>query len=128
MKLSLNLAQQYSNVPLTDLSTAELVERIGAQLAAVEAVVEWGPRYEGIVVAKVVECVKHPDADKLSVCKIDDGGAVKGSKRDKSGLVEVVCGAPNARKGLTTAWIPPGVTVPSTRGKEPLVLEARDIR
>ncbi len=106
----------------------KLVEKIGAQLGAVEGVENIGAKYKGIVVAKVVSCAKHPNADKLSLCKIDDGGAVKKIKRDKDGLVQVVCGAPNVREGLLVAWIPPGVAVPSSAGKEPFVLEAREIR
>lgn len=105
-----------------------LVEKIGAQLGAVESVTNLGKKYEGIVVAKVVSCVKHPNADKLSLCKIDDGGVVKKVKRDKNGLVQVVCGAPNVREGLLVAWLPPGTTVPSSVGKEPFVLEARELR
>ncbi len=58
-----------------------LVEKIGAQLGAVEEVINLGERYKGIVIVKVVSCEKHPDADKLSVCLIDDGGAVPGIER-----------------------------------------------
>lgn len=106
----------------------DLVEKIGAQLGAVEEVINLGKKYQGIVVAKVVECVSHPNADKLSLCLIDDGGVVKKVKRDKSGYIQVVCGAPNVKAGQLVAWIPPGVTVPSTIDKEPFVLEAREIR
>lgn len=106
----------------------ELVEKIGAQLGAVEEVIDVGKKYEGIVVAKVVQCEKHPNADKLSVCLIDDGRVVKKIKRDAKGLIEVVCGAPNVKVNQLVAWIPPGVTVPSTVDKEPFVLEAREIR
>lgn len=105
-----------------------LVEKIGAQLGAVEEVIDLGEKYEGIVVAKVIKCDKHPNADKLSLCLIDDGGVVKKVKRDNKGLVEVVCGAPNVTAGQLVVWIPPGVTVPSTYDKEPFVLEAREIR
>ncbi len=128
MKTSLNWAQYYSNVDLKAIPKDELLEKIGAQLGAVEEVVEWGPRFDGIVVARVVSCDKHDNADKLSVCRIDDGGAVQNVERGEDGLVQVVCGAPNVRPGLTVAWLPPGVTVPSTTTKDPFVLEARDIR
>ncbi len=128
MKISLHWAQQYSNVELDKIGTEKLVEKIGAQLGAVEEVIEWGPKYDGAVVAKVVACQKHPNADKLSVCLVDDGGVVKQVSRNKDGLVEVVCGAPNVKAGLTVAWLPPGMTVPATLDKDPFVLEARDIR
>ncbi len=128
MKISLNIAQEYSNVPLRDISTQELVEKIGVQLGAVEEVIETGKKYEGIVVAKVVTCIKHPGADKLHICTIDDGGITPNVKRDESDHIQVVCGAPNVREGMLVAWLPPGVTVPSTLGKDPLVLEVREIR
>ncbi len=105
-----------------------LVEKIGAQLGAVETVTDLSQKYQGIVIAKVVSCEPHPNADKLTLCKLDDGGAVKRVDRDKDGNVQVVCGAPNVRAGLLVAWLPPGTTVPSSLGKEPFVLEARELR
>lgn len=133
MKISLNSIRDFNRrYGCTDdvagISANELVEIIGAQLGAVEQVLPIGEKYQGIVIAKVVSSVKHPDADKLHVCKIDDGGVVKDVKRGEDGLVQVVCGAPNVREGLLVAWLPPGATVPETVGKEPFVLEARDIR
>lgn len=106
----------------------QLVEIIGTKLGAVEEVNNVGEKYQGIIIAKVVSCSKHPDADKLSVCLIDDGGAVKDVKRDDQKLVQVVCGAPNVREGMLVAWLPPGTTLPASFEKEPLVLESRDIR
>ncbi len=128
MKFSLNLAQYYSDVDFKSLDVDELVEKMGLQLGAIESVEKYAEKYEGVVVAKVVSCEKHPNADKLSLCMIDDGGAVSGVQRNEQGHIQVVCGAPNVREGLTVAWIPPGATVPSTRNKDPFVLEARELR
>ncbi len=129
MKVSLNWAQYYSNVDLMPKDGIdELVRKIGAQLGAVEEVIDLGKKYQGIVVAKVVKCEPHSNADKLHVCMIDDSGVVKEVKRNDDGLVQVVCGAPNVRAGLLVAWLPPGATVPSTFDKEPFVLEVREIR
>lgn len=128
MKISLHWAQQYSNVDLSKQGVDELVRKIGSQLGEVDEVIDYGPKYEGIVVAKVVTCEKHPNADKLSLCTIDDGGVVKGVERNDDGTVQVVCGAPNVRAGLCVAWLPPGATVPSTYDKDPFVLEARELR
>jgi len=116
-----------SDDPMPD-GIDELVEKINTQLGGVDEVIGLGKKYQGILVVKVVECTKHPNADKLNVCKIDDGGVNKDVDRDGNGYVQVVCGAPNAREGLLTAWIPPNVVVPSTYGKDPLQLEAREIR
>lgn len=128
MKVSLNWAQQHSNVDFKSMPTADIVSKIGAQLGEVETVEDWGPRYDGIVVAKIISCEKHPDANKLSICRIDDGGAVQDVERGNDGHVQVVCGAPNAKTGLTVAWLPPGSTVPESINKDPFILEARDIR
>jgi len=129
MKVSLNWAQWYSKAGLKSLSTEELVKLATERLGGVEGYTDLSKHYEGIVVAKIVSCEKHPNADKLSLCKIDDGGVVKDVARDENGFVQVVCGAPNVREGLTVAWISPGAIVPASYGeKELFVLEARDLR
>lgn len=129
MKVSLNLAQKYSNVDLKGLDHVELLRRLGAQLGAIEEVIDWGARYQGIVVAKVVSCVEHPDSDHMHVCMIDDGGVAQDVERDKDGLVQVVCGAPNIAAGHTVAWLAPGSTVPASFDEaEPFVLGKRELR
>lgn len=128
MKVSLNWAQEFSNVDLKSMGREELLRKIGAQLGAVEEVIDFGARYDGVVVARIAKCEKHPDADKLSVCWIDDGGAIENVERHDN-LVQVVCGALNVREGLLVAWLPPGSTVPSSHDdKEPFVLGARELR
>jgi phenylalanyl-tRNA synthetase beta chain len=126
MKVSLNWIKQYLDFELPPID--ELVERIGAQLGAVERVENLGEKYQGIVIVKVVECADHPDSDHLHVCKVDDGGKVVDVVRDERGLVQVVCGAPNAHAGMLAAWLPPGATVPESVGKDPFVLSTREIR
>lgn len=128
MKISVNTIREQGYDNIVSLPTDELVARIGVQLGAVEEVIHLGPRYDGIVVARIVSCEKHPDADRLNICMIDDGGRVQGVERDENDNVQVVCGAPNAREGLLVAWIPPGITVPSTINDDPFVLESRAIR
>lgn len=128
MKVSLNLAQEFSNVDLKAIPREELLQRIGAQLGAVEDVTDWAPKFEGAVIVKVISCEKHPDADKLSVCRVDDGGKNPAVQRGEDGLIQVVCGAPNVRAGMFAVWLGPGATVPSSRDSDPFVLEAREIR
>ncbi len=126
MIVSLNWLKQYTKI---DMPVDELAVLIGARLVEIEEVIDLGKKYQGIFVTKVVSVEKHPGADKLNVCKIDDGGKAKGVKRDSDGYVQVVCGAPNVRKGLLTAWLPPGSTVPSSYDdEEPFVLGARELR
>ncbi len=125
MKISLNWLKKFTDI---ELSVDELVTKIGAQLGAVEEVVNLGEKYQGIVIAEVISCEKHPNADKLSVCKLDNGGKVQDVERDENGHVQVVCGAPNVRAGLKVAWLPPGATVPSTFDSDPFVLGSRELR
>jgi phenylalanyl-tRNA synthetase beta chain len=107
----------------------DLVARIGAQLGAVEEVIPFGERFQGVLVVRIVSCEDHPQADRLHVCKIDDGGRAENVERDENGHVQVVCGAPNAREGLLVAWLPPGATVPNTYSTpDPFVLESRALR
>jgi phenylalanyl-tRNA synthetase beta chain len=125
MKVSLNWLKEFTDI---NLPTEELVEKIGAQLGAIEQVISLGPKYQGIIIARVVTCEQHPNADKLHVCKIDDSHAVADVERDENDLIQVVCGAPNVAADQLVAWLPPGTTVPSSYGNEPFVLEVREIR
>lgn len=125
MKVSLNWVKEFTEV---DLPVDKLAAKIGAQLGAVEEVVNLGERYQKIVIVKVVSCVKHPNAERLSVCTIDDGGITPDVKRDENGYVQVVCGAPNVRQDMLVAWLPPGATVPGSWEGEKFVLEARELR
>lgn len=125
MKISLNWIKQFTDV---DMPVDELVAKIGSQLGEVEGVENIGAKYDGVLVAKVVSCKDHPNADRLHVCMIDDGGKAEVAERDENGHVQVVCGAPNVREGITVAWLPPGSTVPDSVGKDPFVLEARELR
>ncbi|HUC87970.1 MAG TPA: phenylalanine--tRNA ligase subunit beta [Candidatus Binatia bacterium] len=126
MKLSQDWLNRYISFELP--STEELVELISSRLGAVESVTDLGKNYQGVVIVKVVSCEQHPNADRLHVCQVDDGGKAKDVKRGANGLVQIVCGAPNVKAGMLAAWIPPGVTVPDSLAKEAFVIEAKDIR
>ncbi len=133
MKFSVNTLhstiQRYDSADdIAPTGIEELIEKIGAQLGAVDEVTSLGDKYQAVMVVKVVSCEKHPNADKLKVCLIDDGGVFKDVARNEQQLIQVVCGAPNVQAGMLAAWVPPGATVPSTYDKEPFVLDARDIR
>lgn len=118
MKVSLNTIKEYTGLELPPV--AELVAIINAQLGGVEEVIDLGTRYKDAKIVKVVECEKHANADKLSVCKIDAG---------TDELVQVVCGAPNVHAGMWAVWLPPASVVPSTfDDEEPFVLGARELR
>ncbi len=127
MKVSLNVIKQLINFELPPVD--ELVQRINQQLGSVEQVENLAERYRGARVVRVVECAKHPNADRLSVTKIDDGMAVPDVPRDENGLVQVVCGAPNVQADMWAVWLPPASTVPaSILEGEPFTLDARKLR
>ncbi|OWQ93366.1 phenylalanine--tRNA ligase subunit beta [Roseateles aquatilis] len=87
------------------LNTNELAELLTMSGLEVEELRPVAPPFHGIVVAEIVEAVQHPDADRLRVCKVDAGGPE---------LLQIVCGAPNARVGIRVplatigAELPPG--------------------
>ena len=87
-----------------ELTTEELGHQLTMLGHEVDAIDYEGAGIADVVVAEVVECGKHPDADKLSVCKVTDGG---------DELIDIVCGAPNVRQGLKTPLAKPGVTLPN---------------
>ena len=127
MKVSLNLIKQLINFELPPVD--ELVARVNQQLGGVEEVIDLNAKYGGARIVRVVECAKHPNADRLSVTKIDDGGAVADVPRDDNGLVQVVCGAPNVHADMWAIWLPPKSTVPASfDDDEPFVLDARPLR
>ena len=127
MKVSLNVIKQLINFELPPVD--ELAQLINRQLGKVDRVENLAERYRGARVVRVVECAKHPNADRLSVTKIDDGMTVSGVPRDESGLVQVVCGAPNVQAGMWAVWLPPASTVPaSILEGEPFTLDARKLR
>jgi len=127
MKVSLNIIKQLINFELPPVD--ELVARVNQQLGGVEEVIDFNAKYGGARIVRVVECTKHPNADRLSVTKIDDGGAVADVPRDENGLVQVVCGAPNVHADMWAIWLPPKSTVPASfDDDEPFVLDARPLR
>jgi len=86
----------------TTASVPEIVDAMTMAGLEVEHVHDPAAALAPFTVAKIVEAVQHPNADRLRVCQVD---TVDGRK-------EIVCGAPNARAGLTTIYAPIGAYVP----------------
>jgi len=86
-------------------TTATVPEIVAAMTMAgleVEHVIDPATKLKPFTVCKIVEAARHPNADRLQICQVD---TVDGRK-------EIVCGAPNARAGLTTIYAPIGAYVP----------------
>lgn len=127
MKVSLNTIKQYIDFELPPVD--ELVKRINEQLGGIDEVIDLADVYKDAVIVKVVECEKHPNADMLNVCRIDDGGKLKDIDRDEDSLIQVVCGAPNVHADMFAVWLPPRSIVPASyHDAEPFVLGARELR
>ena len=88
MKFSENWLRQHVKTSATRDELAATLTAIGLE---VEEMTVLGDALDGVVVARIVECAKHPEADKLQVCQVDAG---------THGMLQIVCGAPNARPGL----------------------------
>jgi len=99
MKFTLSWLKEHLE---TTATVAEIVEAMTMAGLEVEDVHDPAEALAPFTVAKIVEAVQHPNADRLRVCQVDT----------VDGMKEIVCGAPNARAGLTTIYAPIGAYVP----------------
>ena len=96
------------------LDARETADQLSNLCAPVDGIVPLHHDLGEVLIARVLEVQKHPDADRLSLCQVDAGAG---------GPVEVVCGAPNVTAGKTYPYAPVGATLPGG-----LKLERRKIR
>ncbi|MCZ7638164.1 MAG: hypothetical protein M5U12_20260 [Verrucomicrobia bacterium] len=115
MKVTRTWLQQYVAF---DWSAAELAERLTLLGLEVESVESRAGEFEGIVVAQVLSREPHPNADKLSVCRVHDG---QGERR-------IVCGASNFQAGDKVPLIRPGASLPARPGEAPFTIKVGKIR
>ncbi|MBK9383839.1 MAG: phenylalanine--tRNA ligase subunit beta [Planctomycetes bacterium] len=101
MKISLNWLGRY--VDLSGLEPRRIALDLTMGTAETEGLHRFGAGIEGVVIGHVVSCAKHPEADKLSLTKVDFGAGE---------AVPVVCGAPNVRAGQKVAFAPIGTKLP----------------
>ncbi len=116
MKVTLNWLKQYVDF---NWSPEELTERLTMLGLEVEGVQKISGAFDGIVVAQVITRDKHPGADKLSICRVNDG----------NGERQIVCGAQNFKAGDKVPLILPGASLPPKAGeKEPFTIKVGKIR
>jgi len=87
---------------LTDASLDEITYALTDLGLEVEAVTDPAAKLSVFSIGKVIEAEKHPDADKLRICQVQTA----------TGITQIICGAPNARAGITVVIAQPGVYVP----------------
>ena len=100
MRISLQWLSEWIDGPLPEAE--DLAARLTMAGLEIEGVVAAAPPLPGIIVGHIVERVKHPDADTLSVCTVDTGKE----------RVQIVCGAPNARAGMKAPLATIGAKLP----------------
>lgn len=100
MKFSEQWLREWVNPPVDTETLGDQLTFMGLE---VDEIVSAAPGFVDVVVARIVNINQHPDADRLRVCEVDCG---------EQEPVQVVCGAPNARAGLTTALAKVGGKLP----------------
>ena len=118
MKISYNWLKQYIQTDLSAEAAAEVLTAIGLEVESIDRVQKVPGGLEGVVVGHVVECGKHPDADRLSLTKVDLG---------QGEPVQIVCGAPNVAQGQKVLVATIGAKLYPTEG-EPFVIKKGKIR
>src|ERR1700709_640377 len=115
MKITLNWLKQYVDF---DWSPEQLSERLTMLGLEVEGVHKVGGEFEGMDGAQSITREIHPNADKLSLCRVNDG---KGER-------QIVCGAQNFKAGDKVPLILPGASLPPKAGdKEPFTIKVGKI-
>ncbi len=104
MKIPLSWLREYITL---DLTPEELAERLTMTGLEVEAIERHCPPCTGVVVGEVLAVSPHPNADKLCIATVSDG----------TESYAVICGAPNCRQGLKTAFAKVGATLIDDKGK-----------
>ena len=117
MNISYNWLKKYLIFDLSPEDTAKKLTSLGLEVGTVEKIQTIKGGLEGLVTAKVVECEDHPNSDHLHITKVDAGNGE---------LIQVVCGAPNCRAGLTTILATVGTTLYS--GDESFTIKKSKIR
>ena len=108
MKISLNWLNNYLKLDLPVDEISEILTMIGLEIEGVEEVESVKGGLKGVVVGEVVECGRHPNADKLSLTKVNLGTET---------LAQIVCGAPNVAKGQKVLVATIGTTLYSPEGE-----------
>ncbi len=100
MKFTLDWLKEHLNTTASADEIGKALTMIGLE---VEEIVDPADRLRPFVVAHVVEAKPHPNSDHLNVCKVDAGTGT---------IIDVVCGAPNARTGMKSVFAFPGTYIP----------------
>src|SRR5208283_5335973 len=115
MKITLSWLKQYVDF---DWPPEELTERLTMIGIEVEGVQKVAGEFDGVVVAQILAGEKHPNADRLSVCRVTYGKTER----------QIVCGAKNYKVGDKVPLALPGCTLPTPAGSPPFTIKASKMR
>src|SRR5437667_160128 len=101
MKFSVNWLREFVDLPKNAEEIAELLTRAGIETKNIEA---RGAKIEKVIVSQITASSRHPNADRLSVCEVDDGSGTKH---------QIVCGATNYKVGDKVPLALPGAKLPN---------------
>lgn len=118
MTISYNWLSEYLPEKIEPEKLSKILTSIGLEVESMEAYEEVKGGLKGLVIGEVLECEKHPDADKLSLTKVNIGNG---------DALQIVCGAPNVAVGQKVVVATIGTTIYPTGG-EPLTMKKAKIR
>ena len=116
MQFSESWLREFCNPSLTTQQLADTLTMAGLEVEELEPV---APPFTKIVVGEIVEAVQHPNADRLRVCQVDVG---------QGSLLNIVCGAPNARVGIRVPCAMVGAELPPGDDGKPFVIKVGKLR
>ena len=108
--------REFCNPPLSTQQLAETLTMAGLEVEGLQPV---APAFSKVVVGEIKEAVQHPNADRLRVCKVDVGQA---------DLLDIVCGAPNARVGIKVPVALVGAELPPGEDGQPFLIKVGKLR
>ena len=108
--------REFCNPPLSTRQLADTLTMAGLEVEELKAV---APPFTRVVVGEIKEAVQHPNADRLRVCKVDVG---------QGALLDIVCGAPNARAGIKVPCALVGAELPPGPDGKPLLIKVGLLR
>lgn len=117
MKISYNWIKDYLKIDLEPSKVAEILTSIGLEIEGMDEWVSVRGGLEGVIIGEVLTCIKHPDADKLSVTTVNIGNPEP---------LQIVCGAPNVAAGQKVPVATAGTIV--FKGNESFEIKKSKIR
>ena len=116
MQFSESWLRSFVNPPITSDALSHLLTMSGLEVEEVEPV---APPFSHVVVGKVLEMARHPNADRLNVCQVDVGAAAP---------LNIVCGAPNVRAGMKVVCAVAGAMLPPGDDGKPFEIKVGQLR